>query len=525
MSYLIQPTQDQSLNGIISITDGSNLVIENGSISGLSNLNIGDNITCKTLTTENIYGQNGNLSIGNNSSNVTINGSNITLTGPTVYLQSQTIQTIDNNIELNLNGGNAQAVNSGITVLGNLNIPVARFQTDANLDFVITSANNKLSVQNIASNSGIISTIASNNGSITALSSQNGNITSLTSNAATIDTLNSTNLAVSNNANISLLQVTNTTDSTNFTNGSLECKGGAGISKNLNVGGDINGAGNLYIAQNANINQSLVVNQNLIVNQDANIQGTLNITGNTVTNNTSTSTNIIGTNGTIANLTSSKVYSTNQTSYTSSISHVNANSIQVKDYKGYNTRTTTLTADTSTSKNFNGTNATINNVSIPQFGTFSLLPAGTIQMTVTNNALPPTGWLYCRGQAVDRIVYATLYTAIGDTFGPGNGTTTFNIPNFQGCFLRGMTVTDSAISGYTTLAIGAYRFDTTRSHTHQFGVNYATDGYASGTRSNQKSTQSGGTDITTTSLTDDRGFGPGTETAPYHSIVNYLIKI
>ena len=45
MSYLTQPTQDQSLNGIISITDGSDLTIENGYISGMTNLDLSGNLT------------------------------------------------------------------------------------------------------------------------------------------------------------------------------------------------------------------------------------------------------------------------------------------------------------------------------------------------------------------------------------------------------------------------------------------------------------------------------------------------
>lgn len=45
---------------------------------------------------------------------------------------------------------------------------------------------------------------------------------------------------------------------------------------------------------------------------------------------------------------------------------------------------------------------------------------------------PPDGWLVRDGSAVSRTTYAALFAAIGTTYGPGNGTTTFNLPNDQG---------------------------------------------------------------------------------------------
>jgi len=49
----------------------------------------------------------------------------------------------------------------------------------------------------------------------------------------------------------------------------------------------------------------------------------------------------------------------------------------------------------------------------------------------------PTGWLECDGSAVSRTTYANLFTAISDDYGNGDGSTTFNLPNYQGQFLRG----------------------------------------------------------------------------------------
>lgn len=52
-------------------------------------------------------------------------------------------------------------------------------------------------------------------------------------------------------------------------------------------------------------------------------------------------------------------------------------------------------------------------------------------------ATAPTGWLFCRGQAVSRTTYADLFAAIGTAHGTGDGSTTFNVPDRRGMFLRG----------------------------------------------------------------------------------------
>ena len=49
----------------------------------------------------------------------------------------------------------------------------------------------------------------------------------------------------------------------------------------------------------------------------------------------------------------------------------------------------------------------------------------------------PTGYLTCDGSAISRSTYASLFAAIGTTWGAGNSTTTFNIPDLRGYFLRG----------------------------------------------------------------------------------------
>jgi len=50
----------------------------------------------------------------------------------------------------------------------------------------------------------------------------------------------------------------------------------------------------------------------------------------------------------------------------------------------------------------------------------------------------PTGWFLCYGQAVSRTTYAALFTAIGTTYGTGDGSTTFNLPDLRGRTIAGV---------------------------------------------------------------------------------------
>lgn len=50
----------------------------------------------------------------------------------------------------------------------------------------------------------------------------------------------------------------------------------------------------------------------------------------------------------------------------------------------------------------------------------------------------PTGWLLCDGSAVSRSSYPNLFAKIGTTYGAGDGTTTFNLPDTRGEFIRGL---------------------------------------------------------------------------------------
>jgi len=69
-------------------------------------------------------------------------------------------------------------------------------------------------------------------------------------------------------------------------------------------------------------------------------------------------------------------------------------------------------------------------------------PAGSISMYAGSTA--PTGYLLCDGSAVSRTTYADLFTAIGTTYGTGDGSTTFNLPNLKGKVAVGLNSADTS---------------------------------------------------------------------------------
>jgi microcystin-dependent protein len=61
------------------------------------------------------------------------------------------------------------------------------------------------------------------------------------------------------------------------------------------------------------------------------------------------------------------------------------------------------------------------------------LPVGAIIMYggITWNALPSSNWAFCDGSAVSRTTYSALYAVLGTLYGSGNGSSTFNLPDFR----------------------------------------------------------------------------------------------
>ncbi len=151
-------------------------------------------------------------------------------------------------------------------------------------------------------------------------------------------------------------------------------------------------------------------------------------------------------------------------------------------------------------------------------------PAGSI--LAFGGASAPAGYLLCNGLAVSRTTYADLFASIGTAFGEGDGTTTFNLPDFQGRFLRGVdnsagldpdkaTRTAMAAGGNSGNNVGSVQSDELKSHSHPFRT--ANKGSASSYSGGSFHHDNGAINTHTASA-------GGTETRPKNAYVNYIIK-
>lgn len=153
---------------------------------------------------------------------------------------------------------------------------------------------------------------------------------------------------------------------------------------------------------------------------------------------------------------------------------------------------------------------------------------GDIKISLKPN--PETEYMFiCDGRALSRSEYSDLFDEIGTTWGAGNGSTTFNIPDFRNEFLRGAS---------STRAVGSKASDSFRSHTHSGSTNNTgghqhsytlrtTSGvFGSGSHSADRNdstayTGSAGGHSHSVSI----GSTGGAETAPRHAVVNFLIRV
>ncbi len=96
---------------------------------------------------------------------------------------------------------------------------------------------------------------------------------------------------------------------------------------------------------------------------------------------------------------------------------------------------------------------------------------GNIAISPVN--IVPSGYLECDGAAISRTSYSALFTLLGTVFGVGDGSTTFNLPDFRGEFLRGF---DNGRGVDIGRLIGSFQLDEFKSHTHFTGSSLQTAG-------------------------------------------------
>jgi len=98
-----------------------------------------------------------------------------------------------------------------------------------------------------------------------------------------------------------------------------------------------------------------------------------------------------------------------------------------------------------------------NAVNIHVDSTFNMMPTASIITRVVSGV--PSGFLACGGGNVSRTTYSRLFGVIGTTYGAGDGSTTFGLPDFDACFLRGAGNQTIGGIAYSAGAVGTAQQD------------------------------------------------------------------
>jgi microcystin-dependent protein len=83
---------------------------------------------------------------------------------------------------------------------------------------------------------------------------------------------------------------------------------------------------------------------------------------------------------------------------------------------------------------------------------------------ITAASSAPSGWLLCDGTAVSRTTYSALFTAISTAYGVGDGSTTFNVPDFRGRSVIGAGAPTFA-DAYTSVTFSSNQLTVTSNST------------------------------------------------------------
>lgn len=149
----------------------------------------------------------------------------------------------------------------------------------------------------------------------------------------------------------------------------------------------------------------------------------------------------------------------------------------------------------------------------------------------------PTGWLLCYGQAVSRTTYANLFAVIGTTYGTGDGSTTFNLPDLRGRVAAGkdnmggsaasrLTNTGTGnpgINGATLGAVGGvdrHTVTTAQMPAHTHGYGYGANTLRTTTSGGSETTLISGSSLNTGSA----GTGEAHPNAQPTIVLNSIIK-
>ena len=181
-----------------------------------------------------------------------------------------------------------------------------------------------------------------------------------------------------------------------------------------------------------------------------------------------------------------------------------------------------------------GVSSSTGNVTISNTGVLSVngstgtvtvqgVPSGALFMWPTSTA--PTGYLNCNGTAVSRTTYSTLFAVVGTTFGTGDGTTTFNLPNYTNRMPYGTTI---GSTGGSADAIVVSHNHTLTDPGHVHGGIYAKVGSQNQYQSNIYSLMDGNSSNTASAVTgitiNTAGVSGTNANLPPYLGINFIIK-
>jgi len=150
-------------------------------------------------------------------------------------------------------------------------------------------------------------------------------------------------------------------------------------------------------------------------------------------------------------------------------------------------------------------------------------PVGEIKIWPTASA--PVGFLLCNGTLISRTTYAALFAVIGTSYGAGNGSTTFALPNLLGKVVAGKTASGT----FSTLgaAVGSETVSLTESqngpHFHGFSNNFLDGAQMNGTPNRQVACAGGGS-TPGGAVTSTAGAGSAHNNIQPTVVMNYIIR-
>jgi len=220
-----------------------------------------------------------------------------------------------------------------------------------------------------------------------------------------------------------------------------------------------------------------------------------------------------------------------QTAFPTSVSSFTANTLtatsistSVLDVTQVSATAIHATSVSAVSGRFSGT------VSASAFAGLGIIPTGMISPYAGGSA--PTGFLLCFGQAVSRSTFSDLFAVVSATYGAGDGSSTFNVPDLRGRVVAGQDdmggtavsiLTSAAVGGINGSALG----NTGGSQTHQLSVgelaSHKHTFISRATAAEGGGTQGGASGTFSSDTENAGGDAPHNNVQPTF-ILNYIIK-